>query len=66
MAGEYRAANSLHQAAEMYFELVDSHPGTLEAIQARKCLLEIGDSNERAGELRQSRSIIERLLETAD
>jgi tetratricopeptide (TPR) repeat protein len=64
MADGYQAANALHQAAEMYFELVDRHPDTLEAVQARKCLIGLGENYERKGELRQARSIFERLLET--
>lgn len=65
MADGYQATNDLHQAAEMYFELADCYPDTLEGVRARKCLLDIGESYERKGELRQARSIFERLLETA-
>ena len=65
MANSYRATNALHQAAELYFELVDCHPDTPEAAQAEERLIEIGDSYERNGELRQARNIFERLLETA-
>ena len=65
MADSYRARNALHQAAEMYFELVECHPDTSEAAKAEQRLIEIGDNYERNGELRQARSIFERLQETA-
>ena len=65
MADSYRTRNALHQAVEMYFELVESHPDTSEAAQAEQRLIEIGDNYERNGELRQARSIFERLQETA-
>jgi hypothetical protein len=32
MAEGYQATNAPHQAAEMYFELIDCHPDTLEAV----------------------------------
>jgi tetratricopeptide (TPR) repeat protein len=65
MADGYQATNAPHQAAEMYFELVDCHPDTLEAVQARQGLIEISERYERNGDLRQARSIYERLLKTA-
>jgi len=65
MADGYQATNAPHQAAEMYFELVDCHPDTLEAVQARKGLIEISEGYERSCNLRQARSIYERLLKTA-
>ena len=65
MADGYQATNAPHQAAEMYFELIDCHPNTLEAIQARKGLIEISEGYERSGNLRQARSIYERLFKTA-
>ena len=65
MADGYQATNAPHQAAEMYFELIDCHPDTLEAVQARKGLIEISEGYERSGNLRQARSIYERLFKTA-
>jgi len=62
MADGYRAGNQIHQATEMYFQLVERHSQTPEAAQARERLIAIGDSHERCGELRQARSIFERLL----
>jgi len=65
MADGYQATNAPHQAAEMYFELVDCHPDTLEAVLARKGLIEISEGYELSGNLRQARSIYERLIKTA-
>ena len=65
MADGYQATNAPHQAAEVYFELIDCHPDTLEAVQARKGLIEISEGYERSGNLRQARSIYERLFKTA-
>lgn len=62
MADSYRSTNALHQAAEMYFELVEKHPETPEAARAEQSLIEMGDNHQRQGELRQARSIFERLL----
>lgn len=62
MANGYVATRSLHHAAEMFFELAEKHPGTLEALQSRKSLLDIGEAYEHNGELHQARSIYERLL----
>jgi hypothetical protein len=46
----------------MYFEVAETHPGAVEAAQARACLLVIAESYERAGKFRQARGIYERLF----
>lgn len=62
MADGYRAANQVHQAIEMYFHLLERYPDAPEAAQAEERLIAIGDRLERGGELRQARSLFERLL----
>ncbi|HUY88111.1 MAG TPA: hypothetical protein VMV10_05225 [Pirellulales bacterium] len=62
LADMYRAENSIHQAMSIYFELAEEHAGAPEAYDALERLLEIAKSHEDAGELRQARSLYERLL----
>ena len=62
IADSYLRENAFRQAIEIYFELVEKHPNTPEAEQARQRLAEIGEYYERWGEFRQARSLYERLL----
>ena len=62
MAENYRTFNALRQALEIYWEIVEQHPETPEAAQARERLLAIGAQYEREGKLRQARALYERLL----
>jgi len=62
MADAYRKAGSIHHAVEMYFRLVEDHPGAPEADQARARLMEIAEKHELAAEPHEARSIYERLL----
>ncbi len=62
IADGYHAENAPRQAIEIYFELVENYPSTLEAKQAQRRLTEIGEQYEQSGEFRQARSLYERLL----
>lgn len=62
MADDYRASQSLRQAIEMYFMLVDGYAETLQARLARERLLEIAEKYEHNGKLHHARAIYERLL----
>ncbi|MGD1000291.1 MAG: hypothetical protein ABSA67_06275 [Candidatus Brocadiia bacterium] len=62
MADRYLADNLLHQAAEMYFEVVDRYLGAPESSCARQRLLEIAEHYENIGAPHQARGIYERLL----
>jgi hypothetical protein len=62
MADTYRESGSVRQAIEMYFELIDQYSETPQALTAEDRLLDVAQSFELAGELRQARGIYERLL----
>ncbi len=62
MADAYRRSGAPYQAMEMYFELVEGHDGTAEALMARDRLMDICEQYEREGKMRQARSLYERLL----
>jgi hypothetical protein len=62
MADTYRRSGAPKQALEMYFELVEKHPSSVEGQEANGRLLEISEEYELQGQLRQARSIYERLL----
>ncbi|WP_435011900.1 tetratricopeptide repeat protein (plasmid) [Tundrisphaera lichenicola] len=62
MADAYLRSNELHQALEMYFELMSEHPETAVAEQAEDRILDVARQHEQAGELRQARAIYERLV----
>ncbi len=62
MADAYLDEGSSYQALEMYFDLVNSYPDTPQADLASERVLEVARRHELAGELRQARSIYERLL----
>ncbi len=62
MADGYRRSGAPHQAMEMYFELVESHDGTAEALLAHERIMDICEQYEREGKMRQARSLYERLL----
>jgi hypothetical protein len=62
MADTYRRSGAPKQALEMYFELVEKHPESFEGREASGRLMEISEEYEVLGQLRQARSIYERLL----
>jgi tetratricopeptide (TPR) repeat protein len=62
IAAGYRTAGNFRQAIGICLTLIDGHPDTPEARQARAMLLEIGGWYERHGDFRQARSLYERLL----
>jgi Flp pilus assembly protein TadD len=62
IADGYRTAGNFRQAIEVFLTLIDDHPDSSEARQARAMLLEIGAWYERHGDFRQARSLYERLL----
>ena len=62
MADDYHARNAIRQAEEMYLELVEDHPATPHAQQARDRLLLLCDEYERNGKLRHARWLYERLV----
>ena len=62
MADTYRKGGALHQAIEMYFELIREYPDTHQARLAVDRLLDVARSYEQTGELRQARGIYEQLL----
>ncbi len=62
MADSYRKGGALHQAIEMYFELIREYPDTHQARLAVDRLLDVARTHEQAGELRQARGIYEQLL----
>jgi hypothetical protein len=61
LADGYLRSDSLHQALEMYFNLMDRYPDAPEALQAEERLLEVANRHEQAGELRSARAIYERM-----
>jgi len=62
MAHRYRSEGNLRQAMEMYWALLDNHPGTAQAQGARVSLLDQAEAYERAGTSRSARAVYERLL----
>jgi hypothetical protein len=62
MADSYRAAGSLRQAMEMYFQIARDHDETPEVEASVERLLDVARGYENSGELRQARSIYEQLL----
>lgn len=62
MAQTYRSEGGIRQAMDMYWELLEDFPGTPQAEEARKVLLDLAMSYERNGARREARSIYERLL----
>jgi hypothetical protein len=62
IADGYRTAGNFRQAIGVCLTLIDGHPDSSEARQARAMLLEVGAWYERHGDFRQARSLYERLL----
>jgi hypothetical protein len=62
MADSYRKSGALHQAMEMYYELVANYNGAPQGNDAEDRLLDIARGYERTGELHQARAIYEQLL----
>jgi hypothetical protein len=51
MADDYNAANSIHQATEIYIELAEVHGATPEARLAKQRLAAIGSEYEEQGQM---------------
>ncbi len=62
MADDYHGRNAMRQAEEMYLELVEYHPSTPQAQQARDQLLMLCDEYERNGKLHHARWLYEQLV----
>ena len=62
MADGYSAANSPHQATEIYMELAEMHADTPEARLAKQRLIAIGVEYEEQGNLHLARYIYERIM----
>lgn len=62
MANRYRNEKNLRQATEIYWTLVEKHPGTIQAGTARSILLNMADEYECNNARHMARSIIERLM----
>ena len=62
IAEAYFASGAIHQAMEIYFELVSQHDGAPEGMQAGDRLMNIARRYVSAGMLHQARSIYERLM----
>ncbi len=65
MAHRYRREGSVWQAMEIYWMLSDDHPGTSQAFEAEKTLLELGEAYERDDSRHLARAVFERLSERA-
>ena len=63
MAQRYRCEGKLREAMDLYWELVEDHPGTADAGAAKAVLLELAASYERNDASHMARSIYERLLD---
>ncbi len=61
MADGYLQAGSIYQAQEMYFDLMDAYPETVEARRAEDRIMELATRHEQAGELHLARALYERL-----
>ncbi|MEK7282114.1 MAG: hypothetical protein AAB037_07190 [Chloroflexota bacterium] len=62
IADAYRISGALHQAMELYFQLLREFAVSPEARKAQQHLLDIAEHHERWGEPRLARSIYEQLL----
>jgi hypothetical protein len=62
MAHRYRSEGNLRQAMEMYWALLENHPGTAQAQGARVSLLDQAEAYERDGARHVARAVYERLL----
>jgi len=62
MAHRYRSEGNLRQAMEMYWALLENHPGTAQAQGARVSLLDQAEAYERDGAKHVARAVYERLL----
>ncbi len=62
MARQFGSEGNLRQAQDMYWELVEAHPGTAQADAARTLLLEMAGKYERDDAPHMARSIYNRLL----
>ncbi len=62
MAHRYRSEGNLRQAVEMYWALLENHPGTAQAQGARARLLEQAEAYERDGARHVARAVYVRLL----
>ena len=63
LADRYRSEGARRQAMDIYWSLVDTHPDTREAGQARQRLLQLAGDFDQEGMHRAARDIYERLLQ---
>jgi hypothetical protein len=62
MAHRYRREGNLRQAMELYWTVLENHPGTAQAESACVSLLDQADAYERDGAGHVARAVYERLL----
>lgn len=62
MAQQYQCEGNLRQATELCWTLVDEHPGTLQAKEAKVMLLMLAEGYERSDDRHMARSMYERLM----
>jgi len=62
MAHRYRSEGNLRQAMELYWNVLENHPGTAQAEGACVSLLDQADAYERDGARHVARAVYERLL----
>lgn len=63
MAQRYRKEGNHREATELFWTLVEDHPGTPQADAAKAELLALAEGHERAGKQHMARSMYERLLD---
>jgi len=66
MAQRAQREGNSRQATEMYWDMIDKHPGTAEAATSRNELLAIAEGHERAGNVHMARGMYERLMDLED
>lgn len=62
MADYYCAHDGVRQAEEMYLQLLEDYPDSLQARHSRDRLLELCETYERAGQMHHARWLYEQLL----
>jgi pentatricopeptide repeat protein len=62
MADSYLREGSIRQALEMYYDMMNRHPETAEALQAEERILEVARLHEEAGEFHNARAIYDQMV----
>ncbi len=62
MAHRYRREGNLRQAMEMYWKLLEDHPGTAQSLEAQESLLELAETYDRDNARHTARAVYERIL----